>query len=229
MIIRKPDERGATQTDWLQSFHTFSFGEYRDPEHHHFQSLRVINHDFIQPSSGFDKHPHRDMEILTYVLQGSIQHEDSLGNTYDIKAGQFQRMTAGSGITHSEHNRSLTESTELYQIWIVPSKKNLEPCYEDLALETSAGLQLIASSKKQSNTLFIHQDVNIYRATITENHSQTLSPKKDRSIWIQVTQGNLLIDYAPLEKGAGASLENEESAKLTGQGECLIFDLKNGL
>src|ERR1700687_5038699 len=212
--IRKAAERGHFNHGWLDTHHTFSFGDYHDPTTIGFRSLRVINEDRVEPGQGFGMHGHRDMEIVTYVLEGSLQHKDSMGNGSIIKAGELQRMTAGTGVRHSEFNPSDSESVHLYQIWLLPDRKGLEPGYEELALEGEEKLgrfRLIASPDGAAGSLTIHQDARLYLASLLPGQSVAQQIEPGRAAWLQVLRGNVNFAGNDLAAGDGAAVTDETS------------------
>jgi quercetin 2,3-dioxygenase len=229
-IVRKANDRGHVQIDWLNSYHTFSFGNYHDPAHMGFRTLRVINDDIIAPASGFGTHGHRDMEIVTYVLSGALEHKDSLGTGAVIYPGEVQRMTAGTGITHSEFNHSPSESVHLLQIWIIPDTVGLTPSYEQKAFTTEekqGKLRLVASRDGRDGAVTIHQDVDLYVGLLAGDDKISYQVRLDRSIWLHVAQGEITIDDRLLTAGdaiaypGGSNLELSSSSS----GEVLLFDL----
>ena len=194
ITIRKANDRGHIQYDWLNTYHTFSFGEYHDPEHMHFRSLRVINEDYVKSNSGFPFHDHMDMEILTYIISGELQHKDSLGNTSVIRRGEIQLMRAGTGITHSEFNPSKDVDVHLLQIWVIPNAKGLKPLYQQKEFHQAdhmGKLVLIASTDGHDNSFIIAQNAKIY-AAIIDNTQIDYIIAPNRNIWIQVVNGNLI-------------------------------------
>lgn len=228
--IRPGNERGGVKIGWLDSRHTFSFGSYYDPERMQFRSLRVINEDRVQPGTGFPTHAHQNMEILTYVLAGEVTHQDSLGNATVIKAGELQRMTAGTGIRHSEYNLSDRDLTHFLQIWIIPDRQNLEPSYEQkqFAVSKKQGeWQLLASQNGRDESLLIHQDVNLYAAKINPKTNISHSLQPERYGWLQVTKGKLTLNGHALEAGDGAAISDETELYLQAvtEAEVLLFDL----
>ncbi len=228
--IRKSRERGHTNLNWLDSYHTFSFGDYYDPKHMGFRSLRVINEDWVKPSAGFGSHPHRDMEIITYVLEGALQHKDSMGNGSTIKPGEIQRMSAGTGVTHSEYNRSRTEPVHLLQIWILPKKKNIEPSYEQREFnpgEKQGKLHLVATSDGRNSTVTVHQDVNLLASLLAPGEKVTYSLKPDRYAWVQIVGGSVILNGHQLKQGDGASVSEEATLEISASdsSEILLFDL----
>lgn len=228
IIIRRANERGHVKYDWLNTYHTFSFGEYYDAKHMHFSSLRVINEDYVKANSGFPFHSHADMEILTYIIAGELEHKDSLNNTSKIKRGEIQLMRAGTGISHSEYNPSVDIDVHLLQIWILPDTKGLNPLYQQKSfyLENNIGkLVLVASADGQDSSFRIAQNAKIYAAIIANNQLD-YPIGKNRNVWIQVVHGKLEInDEHIANSGDGIAIRNESSLKIRGNGEFLLFDL----
>ena len=228
--VRKAQERGHFDFGWLNTYHTFSFGEYWDPQYMGFRSLRVINEDWVQPGGGFPTHPHRDMEIVTYVLEGALEHKDSMGNGSVIRPGEVQRMTAGTGITHSEYNPSPAEPVHLLQIWLLPEQRGLTPSYEQktYATEEKRGrMRLIASRDGREGSVTIHQDADVYAAVL--NGEEIAFPlRPERYAWVQVARGNVAVNGQELGPGDGAALSSEETVRIgPGQdAEILLFDMK---
>ena len=229
LTLRKSDHRGKSKFSWLDSFHSFSFGQYYDPQHMGYSHLRVINDDYVKGGAGFGKHPHRDMEILTYVLEGALEHEDSLGNTSVLKAGEFQRMSAGKGIFHSEYNHSKTEPVHFLQIWIEPEQVGLEPSYEQKEVRNQgekSTWQLIASREGGEETMVIHQDAKVYLANIEEGHSLAYSPDNNRKVWGHLISGQVMANGQALQPGDGLALEGEAlQLEVTEEAEFILFDL----
>ncbi|MCA9261683.1 MAG: pirin family protein [Planctomycetales bacterium] len=228
--IRRSSERGHVDHGWLNARHTFSFASYQDPEYACFRSLRVMNEDVVAPSGGFGTHPHNDMEIVTYVLEGAIEHRDSMGNREVLKAGEFQRMTAGTGITHSEFNPSNKEPTHLYQIWIYPERKGIAPSYEQKRFpdaERRNRLRLVASRDAGEESLLIHQDARIYLATLDRGRSVSHDLSPQRHAWLQVLRGNILFNGVALGAGDGAAASEENRLRMETQdgAEIMLFDL----
>ncbi len=228
--VRKSEDRGHFNRGWLESYHTFSFGEYNDPDHVQFKTLRVMNEDWVQPGKGFGMHPHKNMEIITYILSGSLEHKDSMGNGEVLSAGELQRMTAGSGIYHSEFNPSETEATHLYQIWIYPEKPGLTPGYEQKAFSVEGRqgkLQLVASSEEEGDALKIHQDARLYLSQLDSGGELTHSVESGRSLWVQVLKGAVSVNGQEAFAGDGVTLENENQLEVIAQqaSELLVFDL----
>ncbi len=235
ITIRKANERGQFDHGWLQSAHSFSFGQYHDPAHMGFGALRVINDDVVAPGKGFDTHPHRDMEIVTWVLSGSLKHQDSTGNGAVLRAGEAQRMTAGRGIFHSEHNASASEPLHLLQIWLHPEARGLDPGHEQRAFPESERrnrLRLIASPEGRDEAtdepaLSIHQDVRVYATNLDAGASAELEIKPGRRAWVQVARGELELNGQKLGKGDGAAVTDETALRFKGLkgAEALVFDL----
>ena len=228
--IRRSDERGKANYGWLDTSYTFSFNTYHDPNYMGFRNLRVINEDFIEPKRGFPKHGHQDMEILTYVISGELSHEDSLGNGTRILPNEVQRMTAGTGVLHSEAS-SPTEKTHLLQIWILPDKKNLEPDYEQKFFPTEekkGKLKLVASGGDDENVVKINQDVNLYSSILSEGETVSHRLAENRHAWIQIVKGSLELNSEKLNTGDGAAISDEnllEIKAVDNETEFLLFDL----
>lgn len=231
ITIRAASERGKAQRDWLDSRHSFSFGSYHDPEHRGFLSLRVINEDKIAPGGGFPTHAHQDMEIVTYVLEGALEHKDSLGNGSTIRPGDLQRMSAGTGIRHSEYNASSQMPVHLLQIWLLPESHGIEPSYEQkhFAPETMQGqLKLIGSRDGRDRSITIHQDVSLYGAKLREGEAVEHALAPQRSAWIQVARGSIGLNGKTLQAGDGAAIAPASHLAIVGQSadtELLLFDL----
>lgn len=230
IAVRKSDERGTARFGWLDSKHTFSFGHYYDPAHMGVGPLRVINEDRVKPGAGFDTHGHRDMEIISYVLEGALEHKDSIGTGSVIRPGEIQRMTAGTGIRHSEFNHSNTDPVHFLQIWILPREQGLEPSYEQKAFndaDNKGRLRLVGSPDGRDGSVTIHQDVDLYAGTFGATDSLSLDLRPGRQAWVQVTRGELDIDGEWLAAGDGAEITNIESIQFTGRadGEFLVFDI----
>lgn len=230
IAIRKAEERGHLEHGWLDTYHTFSFTDYYDPAHIHFRTLRVMNEDRIAPGQGFGTHPHRDMEIVTYVLEGALEHKDSMGNGEVLRAGEFQHMTAGRGITHSEFNPSPTEPVHLYQIWILPTEKGLEPGYDQKRFapeERENQWQLVASPEAESGALVIHQDARIYLANLTAGGNLDYAIDPSRHVWLQVLRGSVKLGEQTLAAGDGVALSDEPALVLQTDdiAEVMLFDL----
>lgn len=228
--LRPSNERGHFDHGWLNTYHTFSFSSYQDPEHERFRSLRVMNEDFVAGGQGFGEHGHRDMEIVTYVLSGALAHKDSMGNGEVLRPGEFQRMTAGKGIRHSEFNASPDEPVHLYQIWLLPDRNGHEPSYEQKPFD-SAGrrnrLQLVASPDGAEGSLTIHQDARIYLADLDADRELTLDLKPGRHAWLQVLRGAVELNGVRMETSDGAAVSEEAALRLraSGAAEVMLFDL----
>ncbi|MCA1634393.1 MAG: pirin family protein [Acidobacteria bacterium] len=231
MIIRRPaEERGRSRTDWLDSRHTFSFNRYYDPRHAGFRNLLVINEDFVAPAAGFPPHLHRDMEIITYVTEGALEHRDSMGNNSVIRPGEVQRMSAGTGVTHSEYNPSPDAPVHLLQIWITPEREGLPPSYEqrEFSREEMRGrLRLIASRGGHDDSVNVHQDVEVYSAILSEGEEASYELKPGRHAWVQVAKGSLSLNGDGLGAGDGAAVSEEERLdfKASEPSEIILFDL----
>ncbi|MEE9305290.1 MAG: pirin family protein [bacterium] len=230
IAVRKTEDRGHFDYGWLETYHTFSFGAYRDPDHMGFRSLRVINEDRVQPGQGFSTHPHKEMEIVSYVLDGALEHRDSLGNGSVIHAGEVQKMSAGTGVTHSEYNHSQTEIVHFLQIWILPERKGLEPSYEQRSFaehERRDTLRLIASRDGGDGSVTIHQDVSIYLTVLDPGQQVVHRLSADRHAWVHVARGRVGLNGHGLAAGDGAAVSDEESLTIVGEeaAEVLLFDL----
>ncbi|MDB5351010.1 MAG: Pirin domain protein [Planctomycetota bacterium] len=228
--VRKAAERGHFNHGWLDTYHTFSFSRYYDRNHMGFRALRVINEDRVQPGQGFGTHPHEDMEIITYVLEGGLAHRDSLGTGSTIRPGELQTMTAGTGLTHSEFNPSPTEPVHLYQIWLLPEREGLEPSYDQRVFpeaERTNRLRLVASPDGGEGSLTIHQDARLFLASLESGRevSHRLSP--GRHAWLQVLRGDVRLNGVPLAEGDGAAVSEETDLSVVSDGtsEVLLFDL----
>lgn len=229
LVFRRARERGHTQWDWLDSWHTFSFGEYYDPTNKGFAKLRVINDDVVSPGGGFAPHGHQDMEILTYVLSGTLAHQDSLGNKTFIPAGDLQIMSAGTGIQHSEMNASDTEPVHFLQIWIFPERKGLVPSYEQKSMLALAQNQwtLVASPQAQEGAMTLHQDTQVYLAPLDIEQSLSYTIQSGRCVWLHLVRGAVRLDGTPLTAGDGVGMDCAESFTLVGEAssEVLVFDM----
>jgi len=228
--LRKAAERGQADHGWLKSAHTFSFAEYHDPAFMGYSVLRVINDDVIAPGTGFGMHPHRNMEIVTYVLEGVLRHQDSMGNGAEIRAGEVQRMSAGSGIRHSEFNASESVPVHLLQIWIVPERNNLVPGYEQMAIpadEKRAGWRPIATPDGCAGSLTIHQHAMLLATMLGEGAQAQYHPADDRRLYLHLARGTVLLNGAAMEAGDGAFIEQENMVTLSNaqDAEALLFDL----
>ncbi len=230
IAVRKASERGHANYGWLDTYHTFSFGSYQDRQHVHFRALRVMNEDVVAPGRGFGEHPHDNMEIVTYVLSGALEHRDSMGNGEVLRPGEFQRMSAGTGITHSEFNPSKSEPVHLYQIWLFPERKGLEPSYEQRSFPVEGrlnALQLVASRGGDDRSLLIHTDARIFLADLKDAHGVELKLAEGRHCWVQVLRGAVSVNGIDLEAGDGAAISAERVVSIVGRGEgdVMVFDL----
>jgi redox-sensitive bicupin YhaK (pirin superfamily) len=228
--IRPAAERGHADHGWLNSYHTFSFANYYDPAHMGFRSLRVINEDRVAPGQGFGRHPHRDMEIVSYVLEGGLEHKDSLGTGSVIRPGDVQRMSAGTGVAHSEYNASRSEPVHFLQIWLLPSQRGIAPSYEQKTFgreEKQGRLRIVASPEGRDGSVSIHTDANLYAGLFDAGESAELELAPGRQAWVQVARGNVRVNGQPLEAGDGAALTGEGRVRVEGvdAGEVLVFDL----
>ena len=231
ITIRKAEERGHFDFGWLNTYHSFSFADYYDPKHTRFRTLRVINEDFVQAGHGFPTHGHRDMEIVTYILQGALEHRDSMGTGSIIRRGDAQRMSAGTGVTHSESNPSLDEPVHLLQIWIFPREQDLQPEYEEKKFsddEKRNKLRLIVSPDGSDGSVKIHQDAKIFASLLDERQEVVHSLEGGRSAWLQIAAGSVKLNDIVLKQGDGAAVSQESSLRITAQepAEVLLFDLK---
>lgn len=230
MLVRRSSERGYADHGWLRSFHTFSFADYHDPNHMGFRALRVINDDRIAPGQGFGAHPHRDMEILTYILDGALQHKDSMGTGAIIRPGEVQRMTAGTGVVHSEFNASQEQSVHLLQIWIVPAERGLTPSYEQKAFseaERRGQLRLVASPDGRDGSVTVHQDVRLYAGLLAPEVELRHELAAGRNAWIHIARGSVDLNGTRLEAGDAAAVTDVGPLAVRGHtdAEVLIFDL----
>ncbi len=230
ITVRQAKERGHFDFGWLDTYHTFSFGDYYDPRFMGFRDLRVINEDRVHPARGFPTHGHRDMEIITYILEGALEHKDSIGTGSVIRPGEVQRMSAGHGVRHSEHNNSETEPVHLLQIWITPNEQGIEPSYEQKTYadeEKRGRLRLIASRDGRDDSVTIHQDARVYAALLEPGDEITYELDPERYAWLQVARGAIKLNDQLLNQGDGAGVHREPTLKLTGHeaAEVLLFDL----
>jgi redox-sensitive bicupin YhaK (pirin superfamily) len=228
--VRKAAERGHFDHGWLDTYHTFSFGDYYDPAHMGFRALRVINDDRVQPGEGFGMHGHRDLEIITYVLEGALEHRDSLGNGSVLRPGELQHMTAGTGVRHSEFNPSPAEPVHLYQIWLLPERRGLEPSYEQRPFaeaERRGRLRLVASPDGEEGSLTIRQDARLYLSTLRAGEAVARALEPGRHAWLQVLRGEVTLNGTSLAAGDGAAVSEEERLEIAspGDAEVLLFDL----
>ena len=228
--LRRAEERGHADHGWLNSYHTFSFASYHDPAHMAFRALRVINEDRVQPGKGFGTHPHRDMEILSYVLKGGLEHRDSMGNGSVIRPGDVQRMTAGTGVTHSEFNGSKTDTVHFLQVWLIPSRQNLPPSYEqktfDVA-ERTGRLRLVAAPDGRDGSVTLHAPAEVYAGLFDAGSSDELPLRPGRHAWIHLARGRARVQGMDLTAGDGLALSGESRLRVEGleASEVLVFDL----
>jgi redox-sensitive bicupin YhaK (pirin superfamily) len=230
ITLRRSRERGHFNHGWLNTYHTFSFDQYYDPRYPGFRSLRVINEDFVAPDRGFPTHGHRDMEIITYILEGALKHEDSMGNGSIIRPGDVQRMTAGTGVRHSERNASIDEPVHLLQIWILPNADGLQPGYEQKAFsenERRGQLRLIASSDGRDGSVSINQDASVFAALLEKHDALAYEMDQGRYAWLQVARGSVEVNGETAEQGDGVVVVAEPELRIVGKAaaEVLMFDL----
>lgn len=230
LAIRKAAERGMADFGWLDSRHSFSFGQYFDPDHMGFGPLRVINEDRVAPGGGFPTHPHKDMEIISYVLDGALAHKDSTGVGSIVRAGDVQRMSAGTGVRHSEYNASDRAPAHFLQIWIVPEREGLAPGYEQKRFgpqEKRGRLRLIASHDGRDGSLTIHQDVDLYATLLSAGESVSHQVAPGRAAWVQVARGRVMVNGERLEAGDGIAVSEADAIRLEGRddAEALVFDM----
>ena len=229
ITTRKANERGHAEHGWLDSYHSFSFADYYDPKWMGFRSLRVINDDLVLPRAGFGMHPHRDMEIITYILSGQLAHQDSMGNGRTIQPGEFQYMSAGTGVTHSEQNPSGTEAVHLLQIWIQPDAKGVAPQYAEKSMKNadSGKLHLITSKAGRDGSIAIHQDADLYLGKLDANQSVTHALGKGRHGWLHVAEGEVTLHGQALSGGDAVAVSDEGGLELRGvkPSQVLLFDL----
>jgi len=228
-IIRKSNERGHVSHGWLDSYHTFSFADYYDPQWMGYRSLRVINDDLVMPGMGFGKHPHRDMEIITYVLSGALEHKDSMGNGRVIRAGEFQYMAAGTGVQHSEFNPSKTDPLRLLQIWIQPDEKGVPPRYaeKNFATAPTGKLNLVASKSGHDGSIAIHQDANLSFAKLDDGQQVEYPLAAGRHAWVHIAEGEVSINGTKLSGGDAVGVNDESVLNIsaTKPSQVLVFDL----
>jgi redox-sensitive bicupin YhaK (pirin superfamily) len=228
IIIRKANTRGHSQIGWLSSYHTFSFGDYYNPDHMGFGNLRVINQDTVQAGKGFGKHPHKDMEIISYVISGSLAHEDSLGTGSVIMPGEIQRMSAGTGVQHSEFNQSLTDELHFLQIWIIPSEAGIQPGYEQKTISKIENqFILIGSPNPADHSVQIHQNVQLYAAYTTRDSTLTYKLDENHNGWVQLIKGSITLNGQTLAAGDGAAITDDTMITIQSHelSEFLFFDL----
>ncbi len=230
MTIRRGNERGHAEHGWLDSYHSFSFADYHDPAHMGFRALRVINEDRVAAGQGFGRHPHRDMEIISYVLEGALEHQDSMGNGSVMRPGDVQRMSAGSGVAHSEFNGSKTEPVHFLQIWLIPAERGIAPSYEQkhFSAEDKQGkLRLVASPRGDDGSVTIHTDARLYAGVFAAGERERYELAPGRHAWVQVVRGRVTVNGQELSAGDGAALSDVSQVELevADTAEVLLFDL----
>jgi hypothetical protein len=230
IAIKRSEDRGHLDHGWLDTYHSFSFGEYYDPRNMGYRSLRVINEDVVAAGQGFGTHPHRDMEIITYVLEGALEHRDSMGNHGVIRPGEIQRMSAGTGVRHSEFNHSKTEPVHLLQIWIMPDTEGVKPSYEEKKIATEPGkLQLMAEKSASNGTATIHQDAKVYVAKLAQGQSVEHDLATGRGVYVHIARGAATVNGNQLKHGDAIAVEQEAKVRIANesaeQAEILLFDL----
>ncbi|MGI8490792.1 pirin family protein [Pectobacterium sp. S5] len=227
IYLRQAQDRGHANHGWLDSWHTFSFADYYDPDFMGFSALRVINEDYIEGGQGFGTHPHKDMEILTYVLSGAVEHQDSMGNKEQVPAGEFQIMSAGTGIRHSEYNASKDEQLHLYQIWIIPEKTGLTPRYEQKRFDVQQGRQLVLSPDAREGSLKVFQDMTLWRWALKAQEQSVYQIQAGRRVWVQVVRGTVEINGQKAEASDAFAVWDETaiSVHASEDSEILLFDL----
>ncbi|WP_350305854.1 pirin family protein [Photorhabdus viridis] len=227
IYLRKASDRGHANHGWLDSWHTFSFANYYDANFLNFSALRVINEDFIEAGQGFGAHPHNDMEILTYVLSGAVEHQDSMGNKEQVPAGEFQIMSAGTGIRHSEYNPNSNRQLHLYQIWITPDKTGLAPRYEQRRFDDMQGRQLVLSPDARDDSLKVFQDMTLWRWVLKSHETSEYLIENGRYIWIQVVRGEVTVNGVQAITSDGLAIRDETHLQLNASddSEILLFDL----
>jgi len=230
IAVRKSAERGRANHGWLDSRHTFSFADYYDPQHMGFRALRVINEDRVHPAQGFGTHAHRDMEIISYVLEGQLAHRDSMGTGSVIRPGDVQRMSAGTGVRHSEMNPSPTESVHFFQIWLLPERQGIEPSYQQKTFEDAdkrGRFRLVAARDGRDGAITVHQDVDLYAALFDSGDRASVTLRPGRHAWIQVARGEITVNGQVLDAGDGAAVSDETTLTVSASApsEVLLFDL----
>jgi quercetin 2,3-dioxygenase len=230
LTMRRAEDRGHADHGWLNTYHSFSFADYHDPAHMGFRGLRVINEDRVQPGKGFGTHGHRDMEIISYVLEGALEHRDSMGTGSIIRPGDVQRMSAGTGVSHSEANASTTELVHFLQIWLLPSARGIAPGYEQKTFtpdDKRGRLRLVASPEGREGSVTIHADASLYAGVFDAGAKAELALANDRQAWVHVARGKLRVNGTPMKAGDGAAVSDERAIEIEGveAGEVLVFDL----
>lgn len=227
IYLRKAGDRGHANHGWLDTWHSFSFADYYDPNFMGFSALRVINEDVVEAGQGFGTHPHKDMEILTYVLEGAVEHQDSMGNKEQVPAGEFQIMSAGTGIRHSEYNPNSDQRLRLYQIWIIPERKGITPRYEQRRFDALQGRQLVLSPDARDGSLKVYQDMELWRWALNSGEQNSFEVREGRHVWIQVVKGEVTVNGTQTTTSDGLAIWDEKTLTIqAGQdSEILLFDL----
>jgi redox-sensitive bicupin YhaK (pirin superfamily) len=227
IYLRKANDRGHANHGWLDTWHSFSFADYYDPNFMGFSALRVINEDAIDAGQGFGTHPHKDMEILTYVLEGAVEHQDSMGNKEQVPAGEFQIMSAGTGIRHSEYNPNSDQRLRLYQIWIIPERTGITPRYEQRRFDAMQGRQLVLSPDARDGSLKVYQDMELWRWALNNEEESRFEVREGRHVWIQVVKGEVTVNGTTATTSDGLAIWDEQalSVQASQDSEILLFDL----
>lgn len=227
IYLRKAEERGHANHGWLESWHTFSFASYHDASFMGFSALRVINEDVVAPGQGFGTHPHKDMEILTYVLSGTVEHQDSMGNKEQIPAGEFQIMSAGTGVRHSEYNASSSDPLHLYQIWIIPERTGIEPRYDQRRFPDVKGRQFVLTPDAREGSLKVYQDMTLSRWVFSAGEKDSISVEPGRRVWVQVVKGDIRVNGETARTSDAFAVWDEASLTIeaSSDAEVLLFDL----
>ncbi|MTD37338.1 pirin family protein [Erwinia sp. CPCC 100877] len=227
IYLRKANDRGHANHGWLDTWHSFSFADYYDPNFMGFSALRVINEDVVEAGQGFGTHPHKDMEILTYVLEGAVEHQDSMGNKEQVPAGEFQIMSAGTGIRHSEYNPNRDQRLRLYQIWIIPERTGITPRYEQRRFDALQGRQLVLSPDARDGSLKVYQDMELWRWALNNGEESQLDVREGRHVWIQVVKGEVTVNGTKATTSDGLAIRDEKSLTIQASqdSEILLFDL----
>ncbi|NUU65686.1 pirin family protein [Enterobacteriaceae bacterium BIT-l23] len=227
IYLRKANDRGHANHGWLDTWHSFSFADYYDPNFMGFSALRVINEDVVDAGQGFGTHPHKDMEILTYVLEGAVEHQDSMGNKEQVPAGEFQIMSAGTGIRHSEYNPNSDQRLRLYQIWIIPERTGITPRYEQRRFDALQGRQLVLSPDARDGSLKVYQDMELWRWALNNGEESRFEVREGRHVWIQVVKGEVTVNGTTATTSDGLAIWDEQtlSVQASQDSEILLFDL----
>jgi redox-sensitive bicupin YhaK (pirin superfamily) len=227
IYLRKANDRGHANHGWLDTWHSFSFADYYDPNFMGFSALRVINEDVVDAGQGFGTHPHKDMEILTYVLEGAVEHQDSMGNKEQVPAGEFQIMSAGTGIRHSEYNPNSDQRLRLYQIWIIPERNGITPRYEQRRFDALQGRQLVLSPDARDGSLKVYQDMELWRWALNNEEESRFEVREGRHVWIQVVKGEVTVNGTKANTSDGLAIWDEQalSVQASQDSEILLFDL----